>query len=327
MIFKQKIRYAKIWRNTASIFAKVTIIAALTVALSSCVSAQELFEKGVDSEKNNQTLQAENYYTASIQADSNFLKSYNNRGLLYLDQGRYIDAAKDFDTALTKNPNYSLALVNRGLVEDKQGNLKSAYSFYQKATVADPKLLAAQYNAAKATFELSDTQKSIQYIDSALSIDSKDASVRRLAGRIYFKAGQYNKAYQFFKALYEDDSNDEEALISLIEIGRRAGKLQEAIRYAENYSKSKPTCINCTLMVSSLYLEDNRNDSAISVIESAIDRMPNDASLRYRLGLLYTKKGDNSKAIAQLQEFLKLSDDKTSPDIETAKALIATQKQ
>lgn len=303
------------------------MLTTISFLISSCVSAQELFEKGVAAENIGQTLQAEQYYTASIQADNSFLKSYNNRGLLYLDQNRYTDAAKDFDAALKQNPNYALALVNRGLVYDKQGDIKSAYSFYKKATQADAQLLAAQFNAAKTALEFKDTQSSVHYIKAAMTIDPNDTSVRRLAARIYSATGQYNQSYQLFKELYEQDKTDEEALVSLIETGRRSGKSQEAIGYTESFVKAKPACSECVLLLSSLYFEGSRNDSAIAVVESAIDRMPNDAPLRFRLGLLYTKKGENDKAAPQLQEFLKLSKDQSGPDIETAKALLSAQKK
>ncbi len=57
-------------------------------------------------------------FTKSIELDSKFAESYNNRAYTYMRMGDYVDAIPDLNVALAIRPNYINALMNRGDVNN-----------------------------------------------------------------------------------------------------------------------------------------------------------------------------------------------------------------
>jgi tetratricopeptide (TPR) repeat protein len=302
-------------------------ITLLIAALSSCVSAQDLFQKGVTEESQGNREKAIEYYSAAIQTDADFVKAYNNRALIYMQNNRLADAATDLDEALRRQSQYAPALVNRGILYEKQGDLERAYGSYDAASQADGALLAARFNAAKAALSLGRTKDAVLHIDEAKKIAPADPAVNRLAARIYLAAGRSGEARDIYKAIYDGDGKDEEALVGLIQASRRIGRRDDALKYAEIYARERPACSRCIILLSSLYLENGRNETALTTLETGVQRFPSDSTMRYRLGLLYAGKGERAKAVAQLEEYVKLRGEETDEEAEAAKTLLATMKK
>jgi tetratricopeptide (TPR) repeat protein len=299
----------------------------LIAALSSCVSAQELFQKGVTEESQGNLEKAIEYYSAAIQADAGFVKAYNNRALIYMQNNRLADAATDLDEALRRQSQYAPALVNRGILYEKQGDLERAYDSYDAASRADGTLLAARFNAARAALALGRTKDAALHIDEAKRMTSTDAAVNRLAARIYLAAGRSGEARNLYKTIYDSDAKDEEALVGLIQASRRIGRRDDALKYAEIYARERPQCSRCVILLSSLYLENGRNETALATLEAGAQRFPSEPTIRYRLGMLYAGKGERVKAIAQLEEYVKLRGEQTDEEAEAARTLLATMKK
>ena len=302
-------------------------ITLLIATLSSCVSAQYLFQKGVTEESQGNREKATEYYSAAIQTDADFVKAYNNRALIYMQNNRLADAATDLDEALRRQPQYAPALVNRGILYEKQGDLERAYGSYDAASQADGALLAARFNAAKAALSLGRTKDAVLHIDEAKKIAPADAAVNRLAARVYLAAGRSGEARDIYKTIYDGDGKDEEALVGLIQASRRIGRRDDALKYAEIYARERPGCSRCIILLSSLYLENGRNETALTTLEAGVQRFPSDSTIRYRLGLLYAGKGERAKAVAQLEEYVKLRGEETDEEAEAAKTLLATMKK
>lgn len=305
---------------------RLTIIL-LIAAISSCVSAPELFQKGVAEDSQGNREKAIEYYSTAIQTDADFVKAYNNRALIYMQNNRLADAATDLDEALRRQPLYAPALVNRGILYEKQGDLERAYDSYDAASRADGALLAARFNAAKAALSLGRTKDAILHIDEAKKIASADPAVNRLAARIYLAAGRSGEARDLYKTIYDGDGKDEEALVGLIQASRRIGRRDDSLKYAEIYARERPGCSRCVILLSSLYLENGRNETALTTLETGVQRFPSDTTIRYRLGLLYAGKGERAKAVAQLEEYVKLRGEETDEEAEAAKTLLATMKK
>jgi tetratricopeptide (TPR) repeat protein len=71
---------------------------------------------------------------------------YNNRGVLYEEQGKPELAIADYNQAIALNPNHAEAYGNLGLLYEKIGNTKAARSNSQKAQ----ELFTAQGRTADA---------------------------------------------------------------------------------------------------------------------------------------------------------------------------------
>jgi tetratricopeptide (TPR) repeat protein len=75
---------------------------------------------------------------------------WNNKGLALYNLGKYADALKSYDMALSINQNFTLSVVNKGDTLFKMGRFTDAVDAYSKANVTDPGNTKAMEGLEKA---------------------------------------------------------------------------------------------------------------------------------------------------------------------------------
>ena len=156
----------------------------------------------------------------------NIAASYNDIGVVYLDQGDYpkaldyhFKALEIFEKALGKDhPNTASSYNNIGGVFDDQGNYTKALEYYFKALEIREKVLGTEHsdtaqsynNIGVVYWEQGDYPKALEYYFKALEIDEKvlgkdhpgTATDYNNIGKVYDDQGDYPKALEYnFKAL------------------------------------------------------------------------------------------------------------------------------
>ncbi|GGA01458.1 tetratricopeptide repeat protein [Okeania sp. KiyG1] len=63
----------------------------------------------------------------------NNAEAYNNRGIVYDNQGEYEKAIADYNQAIRLNPKNADAYYNRGLIHKRKRNIEKARSDFKKA--------------------------------------------------------------------------------------------------------------------------------------------------------------------------------------------------
>jgi tetratricopeptide (TPR) repeat protein len=74
---------------------------------------------------------------------------YNNIGMCYLDQGKYLEAAKNFQESVKLDKNFSTGYNNLGQCFERMGDKVKAAEYYQKAVDSDPSNNVAKENLEK----------------------------------------------------------------------------------------------------------------------------------------------------------------------------------
>lgn len=122
-------------------------------------SATSLSFEGVELTGSRMSVSPEEICTLAIEdeasAASERAASYNNRGVLYFDQGKYAEALADFDQALVLMDTLAAAHINRGytLVAQKRW-ADSLPSFDRGIELGAPDPARAHYNRGMAHEEL-----------------------------------------------------------------------------------------------------------------------------------------------------------------------------
>jgi Tfp pilus assembly protein PilF len=80
-------------------------------------------------------------------------------GLAALKDGKFSDAERAFDRAVTADPNYAEALAMRGVARSRQGQLNGAARDLSKALKMDPTLIAAVREYGVVLAKLGETDK------------------------------------------------------------------------------------------------------------------------------------------------------------------------
>lgn len=98
-------------------------------------AAAEYFEKAYETEDNDLKI---DYYTRSIEANSEFSPAYYNRGIAFYEGKKYHEAIQDFNQALKLEARSALAYYYRGVCYQELNELEKAIVSYSCAITLDP---------------------------------------------------------------------------------------------------------------------------------------------------------------------------------------------
>lgn len=116
-------------------------------------------------------------FSKALQLDSNNIQTIiHNRGYMYLENGLYDNALKDFNFVLSKNPNDAFAYNNRGLVYAYLGNFNSAFSDIEKSKFLNPKNSYVYKHLGLVYKLMGDIKKALEFFKIA-SKNSKELSI------------------------------------------------------------------------------------------------------------------------------------------------------
>jgi tetratricopeptide (TPR) repeat protein len=133
-------------------------------------------------------------YDTAISLNPNDALTYNNRGLAKDKQGRYQEAIKDYDTAISLNPNHAFAYNNRGGAQCDLGRYQEAIEDYDTAIRLIPNFAAAYNNRGNAECDLGRYQESIKDYDEAIRLNPNHADAYNDRGLAKAEQGIYPEA-------------------------------------------------------------------------------------------------------------------------------------
>jgi tetratricopeptide (TPR) repeat protein len=117
---------------------------------------------------------AEKLFRQATEADVFYGPAHNNLGIVYFQQGRYYQAAWQFQHAAKLMPKATHPLVNLGLVFETVGRLDDAAAEYDKALTLTPDDVAAAQCLARLLVRTGqDRERVIQLLED-LSLRSED---------------------------------------------------------------------------------------------------------------------------------------------------------
>jgi len=131
-----------------------------------------LYEQGKYSE-------AEEYYIAAIELDSNFKAAFNNLGNTLRKQKKYNKALISYKKVLELDPISKVAYNGIGNTFDYMKLFDEAIENYKKAISIDPNYKGAYNNMGKALENQKNYQDAINNYKKALDIDPNDKIARK----------------------------------------------------------------------------------------------------------------------------------------------------
>ena len=143
-----------------TVLGKWTLVGAtlLLGSMAGCLpqSAMEQVRQGDDCFENHDFDGALAHFSEAIRLDPKCAVAYNNRGVIYKDQGKFNKAIADFDAALHLEPTYADAFFNRAVAYVKQGDLDQAIADYSEVLRLKPDYVEAYVGRANAYQDLGD---------------------------------------------------------------------------------------------------------------------------------------------------------------------------
>ena len=109
-------------------------------------------------------------YDKLILSKPNYAEGYFNRGVLFLQLGRFKEAIKDYDRAIQIKHNYADAFNNRGIALQELGQLEQALENYDRAIQINPNYAEVYVSRGIALQEFGQLEKAIESCNSAIEL-------------------------------------------------------------------------------------------------------------------------------------------------------------
>ncbi|UCC38693.1 MAG: tetratricopeptide repeat protein [Candidatus Aminicenantes bacterium] len=204
-------------------------------------------------------------------------------------------------------PRKKMIKIPAGLLKKDNITLYTVEETVMQMEAKDPYAQAInKYNQAAIFLKKEDYEKALELLKESISLDDTIHQAHSEISRLYYLQKRYEDAikhakeaifleenysppYRLLAAIYEEMGNMEESqkyTILAQEVGGMSGidKYNEAVK-----------CIN-----------SGEVDSAIRLLEEAVQIDPKLADGYYQLGLSYMNKAENEKAISNLEKYLEL---------------------
>lgn len=279
---------------------------------------------------------------------------HHNMGLSYLGLGEKSKAELEFEKALDISPSYiqpriefvrlllarkerdkaieHLSILKELAPENPEvlqleaararldGNQKEALSLSKRAFEQSPTtrnmLVLAQQNWA-----MGQKEEAQDILESWLKEHPKDVLARLELADMYLGKGEEAKASDEYSQVLAVQKDNTLALNNLAWL-LRDEKPEQALKYAQqavNQSQQSPLAMDTLAVV---LLKNNETVKAQRTIERALEKLPNNPSIKYHSAMINAAAGDNAKAKKYLAELLSGKDE--FPERQEAEALLKT---
>lgn len=138
---------------------------------------------------------AEEDYLKALDINPNSAETYNNLGALYIDVGRFSDAAYYLTEAIARKPNYFTALMNRAIAYYRMGRTTAALTDFNRAFQLRKKEPLLLLNRALAYYDMGMYESAVEDLSYLLTLTPDDARVYLERARAFIKLGYPANAY------------------------------------------------------------------------------------------------------------------------------------
>jgi tetratricopeptide (TPR) repeat protein len=162
-------------------------------------------------------------------------KAYYNRAFEYKEMGKFTEALKDYDKAISINPFYDEAYNKRGNLYREMKKYQHAINDYNKAIRLYPDFYQAYLNRGLTYAMLKMYNEAIIDISKALQINPFYQEAFNNRGNIYAKIKKYEKALEDYDKSLEIDHRHAETYNNKANVYASLQEFNEAL---ENYNKA-----------------------------------------------------------------------------------------
>ncbi len=154
------------------------------------------------------TTGAEAVLRAAVVQDPTLLWAWFAMGHCHFDQGRFLEAAGDFNACVACRPEYAWSHFNRALALARAGRLLDAKLAYDRAIEIDPDLFEARADRALVELELNQAWPALADLKAAVAAGCHDAWVLAALGETLSRLGRRDEAEAMFHDLLIGSPDD-----------------------------------------------------------------------------------------------------------------------
>ncbi|HEY0687098.1 MAG TPA: XrtA/PEP-CTERM system TPR-repeat protein PrsT [Steroidobacter sp.] len=249
--------------------------------------------------RRNEAKRADELIAAALQAASNRADVLNTAGLLYLESGRFDQAAAVFQDGAKANSANPLLWLNLGRAQLGLEQKGPARESLEKALSLQPNWLPAV--GALAFLEVQEGREAaaLERIEALKRIQPKDPAVLALEGEVYSVLRRYEDAAKSFDAAAALRPSGELAIKSYQ--ARLTGKLPDAVTPLERWARDNPDNTGFSTVLADAYIKTGERQKAVALYQQILARQPKNVPALNNLAWLYYELHDE-RAVATARQ-------------------------
>ena len=241
----------------------------------------------------------------SYKLEPNNSHTCNNLGIFYKQQNDLQNAERFLYEAIEIDPYNTGALTNSAILYEEKGNLPLAADLIVRALELAPDKKTLHFNAGNIAAEVlrqKHVDKAINILELLIKVDSNNTNNWVNLALSYQFTKKLEDAINCFKIVEQRLPDDEQTLIALAKLNGELGNYEEGISYCEKLLDKKLSILNAICWRAQFIQANGHGKEAIDFIKSTISNNPKNDYLWLTLAELYSKEGENIKAISIIRK-------------------------
>jgi tetratricopeptide (TPR) repeat protein len=239
-----------------------------------------------------------------------------NLGVAHHQLGEYSDARRAYTRAVDLDSTLGEAWLYLGTVQEQEGRLDLAVSNFRTGIRKDPENMDLRVALVSALRQQGRLQEAIDESKAALRLNSTNLAIYNNLGLAYIELGQLDLAkFVYQKALNGVEGAGQNAFIhaNLGWTYFRAGQAAEAEYYLQEAVRLDPDLVPALVYLSRIYLDNRNYEDTIPLLESALQRQPDNYGVVMNLGIAYRGVGRHLEAERMYRKALELQPSRPDP--------------
>lgn len=206
----------------------------------------------------------------ALTTDPQFMNEFVHEGIQHMEQGRFQEAAEQFQKAINLNPNNLDARFRLGFVLISQKKYAEAVEIFEGLIMADPQNINAFFMLGMAYSELRAYYPCISNLQHALRLAPGFVEARLTLADAYHNQGKYLISMRELNALESYIPDEDTTYLHRGMILMELERFDEAIPYFEKVIELKPNVIEAYELLVGLYSNAGNFEKGIPLAEKAL---------------------------------------------------------
>ena len=235
--------------------------------------------------------------------------AYNNRGLIYLHEGKIDTALNDFNKAIELKPDYAKAYNNRGTLYINQNKHDEALKDFDKAIEFMPAAEAFHLGRGNALKNKNRIDEALMEYDKAISLKPDFVEAFYSRGNLFMSQGKYSQAIEEYTKAIALNPNNIESYLNRGNSFRDNKQFDAALKDYEKAIILDPNFALAYFNRGILFMNRTMNDQALKDFDKAIQLNPGYVQALHNKGNIFYQEKRFEEAIASFSNAIKIKPD------------------
>lgn len=232
-------------------------------------------------------------------------QSYLESAQKYQEQGKYAEAAIQYQNALQIAPDDVKTLVSLGEAQLKVNRPQEAYASFSKASKADPKNVKAREYIASMLLLAKKYDLAEKEARAILEIDPRHILAREVLAQSLFMDGKRDEGIRTMETLLREPKTTEEMYINTIQMYMSVGRTSDALALIDKGAVLFPKSTRLRFMASDIYALQKNKDTALKWAQEAYKVSEGSVSAGVALAMFYARNNMDALYRSQIEALQK----------------------